>query len=193
MISVRSTVGVPPAGSRYMLRDFPLHDLQVEDEDRVDDGHEQQREERRDRETTDLRVTERLPQRAAVRREWEEREDRRSDRDEHRTKAKDARIEERFTERRALLVSLLDEVEEHDDVAHDDTDEADDAEERHEAEGTAREHETHERACHAIGDRSEHDDGLHRAPQLDHEREVDREDADAEHDGEIEEALLLFL
>ncbi len=78
------------------------------------------------------------------------------------------------SQRLALLVRLLDEVEEHDDVAHDDADEADDAEERHEAEGLAHDAEGRERADDAVGNGREDEERLHRVPELEHQREVDR-------------------
>ena len=51
---------------------FPLHEFQVEHEDRIDHRHEQQRDKGRCRETADLRVTERLPERPPVQREREQ-------------------------------------------------------------------------------------------------------------------------
>ena len=48
------------AGCDYSAR--PCHQLQIPDEDRVEHRHEQQRDERREREPADLRVAERLPQ-----------------------------------------------------------------------------------------------------------------------------------
>ena len=85
---------------------LPTNQFQIEDEDGVDDRHEQEREERGDGETADLRVAERLPEWAAVRCEWEEREDRCRDRDEHRTQAQDAGIEERLSTTPLPRVSL---------------------------------------------------------------------------------------
>jgi hypothetical protein len=78
--------------------------------------------------STDLGVTEWLPQRPAVRRQREQREHGRGRGDEDRAQPHDARIDEGDAQGRSFLVLLLDEVEEDDDVAHDDADEADDAE-----------------------------------------------------------------
>ena len=51
-----------PLGERSLPFDFlPLHDLQVEHEDRVEHRHQHQRDDGGDREPADLRVAERLP------------------------------------------------------------------------------------------------------------------------------------
>ena len=55
-----------------------------------------------------------------------------ADRDQHRPQPHDAGVEQRLLERLTALVHLLDEIEQHDDVAGDDVDQAGDAAARYE-------------------------------------------------------------
>ena len=59
-------------------------------------------------------------------RERDEAEHGRADRDQHRAQAEQPGVEQRLAQRLAALVPLLDEVEQHDDVADDHADQADD-------------------------------------------------------------------
>ena len=94
---------------------------------------------------------------------------------------------------RAVLVRLLDEVEQHDDVADDDADEADDPEEGHEAEGLVHDRQHRQRAAHAVGHGREHDERLDRVVELEDQREVDQA-MEMEHDERhLREALVLLL
>ena len=99
---------------------LPSDQLQIQDEDGIEHGHEQQRDERRQCEPTDLRVAQWLPQRSAVHGQRHKSEDRRADRDHHRPQPHNAGIQQRFAQRLAALVRFFDEIEEHDDVADDD-------------------------------------------------------------------------
>src|SRR6266567_5551122 len=53
-----------PGRRRGRVHGLPSHPLQIEDEDGVEDGYQQQRDERRHGEAADLRVAERLPERS---------------------------------------------------------------------------------------------------------------------------------
>jgi len=72
------------------------------------------------------------------------------ERDHDRAKADDARIEQSLFERFALFVHFLDEVEEHNDVADNDADEAGDTEEGHEAERRSHQVKGNERADDSV-------------------------------------------
>ena len=139
-----------------------------------------------------MRVAERLPERAAVDGEREEREHGRADGDHHGAEADDAGVEERFFERLAFFVHFFDEVEENDDVADDDADEAGDSEERHEAEGRAHDVERDQRADDAVGSGGEHEERLDCVFELECEGQEDHGDGDRHDNGEIDEALLLL-
>jgi hypothetical protein len=54
--------------------------------------------------------------------------------DDHRPQAFDSRVANRLLERFAFFAHLFDEIEQHDDMADDHTDETRDPQERHEAE-----------------------------------------------------------
>ena len=70
---------------------------------------------------------------------------------------------------------LLDEIEQHDDVADDDADEACDSENSQEAHGLSSHPEARECAGRAEWDAGEHDERFHRVLELEHERQVDRD------------------
>src|SRR6516165_3733446 len=96
----------------------PGHNLQIEHKDRIKHRYEQERDERRHSQSSNLRIAKRLPQRPAVNRERVERQDRRAHRDHHRSQPDDTGVEQCLLERLTLLMHLLDEIEEHDHVAH---------------------------------------------------------------------------
>src|SRR5580704_17578633 len=104
---------------------FPPDQFQIQHDEGVEDGNQTQRHEGRNREAADLRVTKWLPKRAAVRSQREQRNHRSRHGNHDRSKTKDARIDECQLQVLTLFSSLLDEFEEHDDMAHDDTDETD--------------------------------------------------------------------
>ena len=127
-------------------------------------------------------------------RQREQGEHRRADGDEHRPQPHDAGVEQRLAQRLALLVRLLDEVEEHDDVADDDADEADDAEERHEAERRAHEHEPATSApTMPKGIAAKTMSGLIAFRNWSTQRQVDERHRDEHDDAELAEALRLLL
>ena len=90
------------------------------------------------------------------------------------------------------FVHLLDEIEEHDDVADDHADQAGDSEEGHEAEGRAHDGEREQRADHAIGGRGEDQQRLDGVVELQQQRGVDSEHGDEQHLGEVRETVLLL-
>ena len=90
---------------------FPFEDLQIENEDRVEHRDQEQCDEGGHGQPADLRVTQRLPERASMQRQGEQGEDGGPDRDHHRAQAHDAGINHRFFKRLALGMLLLDEIE----------------------------------------------------------------------------------
>src|ERR1035438_1850158 len=101
-------------------RFIPANNLQIEHTDGIHDGHQQESDYRGGAEASDLRVTHRFPERAAVDGERDQSHHGGADGNEHRAQAHDAGVENRFFEGLALRVFLLDEIEEHDDVTDDD-------------------------------------------------------------------------
>ena len=88
---------------------FPTDQLQIQHDEGVEDRNQAKRHERRDREAPDLRIAQRLPQRAAVRSQRKQRNHRGRDRDHHRPKTKNASIDQCQFQVLALFSSLLDE------------------------------------------------------------------------------------
>ena len=81
-----------PRWSLRFLRRIPLHDLQVQHDDAVEDRNQQKRDESRRRRSTDLRITQRLPKRSAMQRQWEEGQRCCRHRNQHRTEPYDIRL-----------------------------------------------------------------------------------------------------
>ena len=75
---------------------LPFHELQVQDEYRVEHRHEEQCDECRHTEAADLGVTHRLPQWATVRCQGKQRDYRGAHCDQDRSQTYDARVEQRF-------------------------------------------------------------------------------------------------
>ena len=96
-------------------------------------------------------------------------------------------------ERLAPLVRLLDEVEQHDDVAHDDADEARHAEERHEAERRAHDPEPEQRADDAERTAANTSSGLTAFLNWITSARKISADRDRHHDEQLAEAFLLLL
>src|SRR5258708_3100675 len=111
---------------------FPLDPLEVEDKNGVEDRNQQKGREGSEREPADLGIAERLPERAAFECEWKQSKDRCAYRDHHRANALDPGIRKSALQRLALLVHLLDEIEQYDDMADNDADQTRHAEKGHE-------------------------------------------------------------
>ncbi len=92
------------------------------------------------------------------------------------TQADDAGVDHGLLEVLAGMVRLLDEVEEHDDVADDDAHQADDSQERHEAERGVHHPETEDRSYHAVGGGGQDQQGLDRIVELEEQGKVDAGD-----------------
>src|SRR5262249_30787696 len=138
----------------------PFHDLQVQHTDRIEDRHQQQRDERGCGKSADLRVTQGLPERAAMQGKRDQPEHRRAHRNHYRPQTHDSGIQYRRLERLAFGMLLLDEVEENDDMTHYHAYQADHAQEGHESERHAHDPERGHRAYRAERNRSEHDERL---------------------------------
>src|SRR4030095_10115412 len=175
------------------VRFAPFHKFEVQDERRVENGNQKQRHKGGDREAADLRVTERFPQRAAVRRQREKRDDGRRDGDEDRPQPHDTGIEQSLDERLTRFVAFLDEVEQHDDMADDDANQARHTEEGHETEWRPHYVERRERPHDTVGDGGKHHRRLDRVLELEDQRHINHGDGDEHHDGQVAEALDLLL
>ena len=125
-------------------------------------------------------------------RERHQREQRRQHRDHDRAQPHDAGVEEGIAQGLPLGVVLLDEIEEHDHVAHDHADQARDPEEAHEPEGLAHDPEPRQRPHDAVGHGGEDEDRLDQVVELDHERDEDQRDGDGHDDAELREPRLLL-
>ena len=141
----------------------------------------------------DLRVAERLPQRAAMESEREQRQHRCTDGDHHGTQPDDACVDYRFFERFALFVFFFDEVEEHDDVAHDHADQTGDAEKGHESEGSAHDPQCCHGADHSVRRSCKHQQRLHRAVELEDQCQKDAEYRSAHYDRKLAESPVLLV
>ena len=172
----------------------PTNHLQIEHEDCVKHGHDQKGDERGHGEPANLRVAEGLPEGPAVGCEGEEGDDGRPHRDGDGSKVSDARIDERIAEGLALFVFLFDEIEQHDDVADDDANQADDAEEGHESKGSVNitEEGSSRGTGDAVGDCGENQEGSHCTLELHDECNKDCRDGDGQHDDEVAKSLLLL-
>ena len=111
---------------------IPVNDLHVEHENAVKNRHQEQSDKGSDAKSTDLRVAKRLPQRTTFESKREKSQDRCSHGDHYRANSLDAHIGQRLDQGLALCVHFLDEVEQHDDLAHNHADQAGDAKKSHE-------------------------------------------------------------
>ncbi len=116
---------------------FPTDQLQIQHDEGIEDGNEPKRHESGDRQSPNLRIAKRLPKRAAVCSQRKQRNHCGRNRDHHWPQTKDAGIDQRQLQFLALFSSLLDKFKQHNDVAHNYTDEADDPKECHESKGLA--------------------------------------------------------
>src|ERR1051326_2358978 len=171
----------------------PLDPLQIENKDSVQHGDEQQGNHRRNTKSTDLSVTKRLPQRPAVRRQREERDYRCTHRDQYWTQADNAGVEKRLAQTLAALMGLLNEVEQHNHVAVNHSNQAGNAKKSHEAERSVGEPEHEQRAHHAIWDRRKNDQWFKGVAELEHQGQKDRRYRDQHHLRQVLESLLLLV
>src|SRR5581483_8280014 len=174
-------------------RRLPLHDLQVEYADRVEDRDEQQRDKRRDGKPADLCIAERLPQRTPMGGERKESEHGRAHGDEDGTKPHNACIQHSLLEGFTLGMLLFDEIEENNNVADDHTDQADDSQKTHESEGRTHDPQRQQRTNRAKRHRSENDEWLYRILELERERQKDGNDGSCQNYAEIAKSVLLLL
>ena len=197
-------LGCPLPRLAVLLRDIgnglahghasPAHELEVLHRDRVEHRHQDQGDHRRDREAADLGVAERLPQRPAVQRQRNQGERVAPTVISTGRSRMDAGIEQRLASvLRPVPAPLLDEVEQHDHVAHDHAHQARDAEEAHEPERRAHHPEPGHRAHEAVGNRAEDDERLDGVLELDCEGQEDERHADEQHHRHLTEAAVLLL
>src|SRR5262252_10587445 len=88
---------------------------------------------------------------------------------------------------------LFDEIEEHDDMAHDYADKARNPKESHESERLAHDDQTGQRSRHPIRDCGEYEQWLHRIPKLHDQRDENQQYRDRHHDAEFFESFLLLV
>ena len=100
----------------------PRNPLQIQDENRVKNRNQEQGDKCSDGESTDLGIAERFPERAAFERERKQSKNRCAHGDHHRSNTLDPGVRKSTLQWLALFVHLLDEVEEHNQVADDDAD-----------------------------------------------------------------------
>src|SRR5208283_2475795 len=103
----------------FLFLRVPGEYLQVQHKYRVELRNHQQGNKGSDCQSTNLRIAERLPEWTAMQGQREKRQHGRSDGDHHRPQSNDAGIDHCFLERLAHGVTLLDEVEEHDNMTDD--------------------------------------------------------------------------
>ena len=116
-----------------------------------------------------------------------------ADRDQHRPQAHDAGVEQRLLERLALLVRSS--MKSKSTMMWLTMTPIRLAMPRNamKPNGDAHDPQRGQRADHAVRDRGEHDQRLDRVPELDHQRQEDHHDRDHHDDGQVAEALDLFL
>ena len=90
-------------------------------------------------------------------------------------------MHQRFFELHARSALFLDEVREHDDVAHDDAGEANDADQRHEAERRVACCEADEGSNESQRHGEHHDERFHHRAELNHHRQRDERERDLQH------------
>ena len=142
-------------GSVLLSRSAPRDPLQVQHGDRIQNRHQPKRDESRYAQSADLGVAEWLPERPAMTSQGEESQHGCGNGDHHRAQTLDSGVKQGLLQRSAVLPALFDEVEEHDDVANDDADQRDHAEESHEPERRAHQPQGGNRARHAVRDSGE--------------------------------------
>src|SRR5262249_41643448 len=112
---------------------LPTNDFQIDDEDRIKHWNDKQRDGGCYRQPANLRIAERFPERTSMQGQWEQGQDCGSDRNEDRPYAQNARIDQRVTKGFAMFVPILDKVEQHNHVTHNDSDETRNTENDHES------------------------------------------------------------
>src|SRR5258708_9784905 len=110
--------------SLFSFSRFPFDPLQIEYKDRVKDRDQEQGDERSDSQSSDLGIAQGLPERATFKCERKQGKDRRGHGDHHGSNTLNTGVREGALQRFPLFVHLLNEVEEHDDMAYDHSNEA---------------------------------------------------------------------
>src|SRR5713101_1398726 len=116
---------------------FPFDPLEIEYKNRVEDRDQEQGDEGCDGESADLRIAQRFPERATFECERKQSEDGCAYGDHHGPNTLNAGIGKSTLQRFALFVHVLNEIEQHDDVADDDANKAGYSKKSHEAKGRA--------------------------------------------------------
>lgn len=123
----------------------------------------------------------------------EKRKDGSGDGDEHWPKPQDSCIDKRQLQFFANLSALLDELKQDNDVADNDADQADDAEECHKAERLSHDGQGANGSRHSIGDCGKDDQWFDGVFELRKQREIDTSHADNEYNHKIAEPAYLRL
>src|SRR6266404_2936190 len=171
---------------------FPFDPLQIEYENRVEDRDQHQGDESSDRETADLGIAQRFPERAAFECERKQRKDRCAHGDHHWSNTLNAGIRKSALQRFALFVHLLDEIEQHDDVTDDDPDEACYSKKCHEPERRTHDRQSNQRSHRSVRRGRKHKQGLDGILELHQQSKVDADERDEENDGKIRESIDLL-
>ena len=99
---------------------------------------------------------------------------------------------DRLLERFAFFMHFFDEIEQHDDMADDDADQARDAQERHEAERRSHDRQAEQRADNSIGSRGEYQQRLYRVAELQQQRRINSHNRNHQNCRQICESRLLL-
>src|SRR6266566_894674 len=112
---------------------FPFDPLQIEYKNRVEDRDQEQGDEGSDRESANLGIAQRFPERATFECKRKQSEDSCAHGDHHGPNALNTGIGKSTLQRLALFVHLLNEIEQHNDMAYDDSNQAGYSKKCHEA------------------------------------------------------------
>src|SRR6266404_6297251 len=171
---------------------FPFDPLQIEYKDGVEDWDQQQGDERCDGQSADLCVAQRFPERATFKCERKQSKDRRGHCDHHRSNTLDSGIRKSAFQRFALFVHLLNEVEQHDDMAYDDSNQAGHSKKCHESKGRSHDCQSDQCTNRPIGSGRKDQQRLDGIVELNKERQVDPDQRNQKNDGEIRESVNLL-
>src|SRR5580692_7335758 len=154
----------------WILFRFPFDPLEIEYKNRVEDRDQEQGDEGSDGQSADLGIAQWLPQRAAFECERKQSKDRCAHGDQYWANTLNSSIRKSTLQRLTLFVHFLDEVEEHDHMADDDTDQACYAQESHEAKWRVHDGQCNQSSDCAVGGRSKDKQWLDRVVELDEKR-----------------------
>jgi len=171
---------------------FPFDPLQVEYKNRVEDRDQEQGDEGSDGESADLGIAQRFPERATFECEGKQSKDGCADGDHHGSNTLNAGIRKSTLQRLALFVHLLNEIEQHDDMAYDDSNETGYSKKCHEAKGSAHDCQSDQCSDCSIGSGREDQQRLDGIIKLNQQRQVDADQGYQQNNGEICESLDLL-